>query len=382
MIYISSYEFWKQYIKDITKQLEKLLKSKKEYILADLHIHSNYSCDGMQTLKQILMFASEKKLDVISITDHDSISVYNELPKEIEILKKKGYKLPIIIPGVEFSVRFDEYGSMCHILKYFINPFDPIIIEEINRNYKAYWNRAEIQIDRLKYNKAVMSYFRPNSIKVSINDFKEFLYNNYKIPIPEYNSIAEYIFSKLNSVGVNVSDVLEKSILINNEDKCIVRRDLKKLAFNRFINKYKGCNINNSKYLLPILSVPNIDDEEFINFDSSGNLSVNNYGQIRFEDLNRKYITVFAHPNENKLEILSKYFYQNQIVDGIEINKRNRHCEKDKILKFVRSHNIFYTIGSDDHGDHLYTYEDINYYKLNSIEFKKILKLVMRREEL
>ena len=157
MIYISSYEFWKQYIKDITKQLEKLLKSKKEYILADLHIHSNYSCDGMQTLKQILMFASEKKLDVISITDHDSISVYNELPKEIEILKKKGYKLPIIIPGVEFSVRFDEYGSMCHILKYFINPFDPIIIEEINRNYKAYWNRAEIQIDRLKYNKAVMT---------------------------------------------------------------------------------------------------------------------------------------------------------------------------------------------------------------------------------
>lgn len=43
---------------------------------------------------------------------------------------------------------------------------------------------------------------------------------------------------------------------------------------------------------------------------------------------------------------------------------------------------MFYTIGSDDHGDHLYTYEDINYYKLNSIEFKKILKLVMRREEL
>lgn len=215
-----------------------------------------------------------------------------------------------------------------------------------------------------------------------VDDAEEFLYNNYKIPIPEYNSIAEYIFSKLNSVGVNVSDVLEKSILINNEDKCIVRRDLKKLAFNRFINKYKGCNINNSKYLLPILSVPNIDDEEFINFDSSGNLSVNNYGQIRFEDLNRKYITVFAHPNENKLEILSKYFYQNQIVDGIEINKRNRHCEKDKILKFVRSHNMFYTIGSDDHGDHLYTYEDINYYKLNSIEFKKILKLVMRREEL
>ena len=90
MIYISSYEFWKQYIKDITKQLEKLLKSKKEYILADLHIHSNYSCDGMQTLKQNFnVLHQKKKLDVISITDHDSISVYNELPKEIEILKKK-----------------------------------------------------------------------------------------------------------------------------------------------------------------------------------------------------------------------------------------------------------------------------------------------------
>lgn len=40
--------------------------------MIDLHIHSTHS-DGTNSLEDILKFAEAKKLDVISITDYDSI---------------------------------------------------------------------------------------------------------------------------------------------------------------------------------------------------------------------------------------------------------------------------------------------------------------------
>ena len=46
--------------------------------MIDLHLHTNYS-DGTDTVKELLLNAESKKLDVISITDHDSVAAYNEL---------------------------------------------------------------------------------------------------------------------------------------------------------------------------------------------------------------------------------------------------------------------------------------------------------------
>ncbi|HIP57807.1 MAG TPA: PHP domain-containing protein [Archaeoglobus profundus] len=67
-------------------------------LTGDLHIHSNHS-DGKDSVKKILYVAIKKRLDVISITDHDTL---NGSLEAMEILADE--HLPIkVIPGMELS---------------------------------------------------------------------------------------------------------------------------------------------------------------------------------------------------------------------------------------------------------------------------------------
>lgn len=54
--------------------------------MIDLHIHTNYS-DGTDTVEELLKKAEEIKLDIISITDHDSVGSYFEIEKNPELRK-------------------------------------------------------------------------------------------------------------------------------------------------------------------------------------------------------------------------------------------------------------------------------------------------------
>jgi hypothetical protein len=74
---------------------------------ADLHIHSNHS-DGIDSVKKLLQAAIEKRLDAISITDHDTI---NGSLEAIEIAEEESLPI-VVIPGVEIST---ENG---HLLAY------------------------------------------------------------------------------------------------------------------------------------------------------------------------------------------------------------------------------------------------------------------------
>ena len=52
--------------------------------MIDLHLHTNHS-DGSDTVKQLLQNAENKKLEIISITDHNSVGAYYELEENPEI---------------------------------------------------------------------------------------------------------------------------------------------------------------------------------------------------------------------------------------------------------------------------------------------------------
>lgn len=79
----------------------------------DLHIHSNYS-DGVLSVFQIIDEAVKNKVQIISITDHDSIKGYSK--KLFEYAKEKSITL---IPGVEISTKYQGFGV--HILGYNID---------------------------------------------------------------------------------------------------------------------------------------------------------------------------------------------------------------------------------------------------------------------
>jgi predicted metal-dependent phosphoesterase TrpH len=72
----------------------------------DLHIHTNYS-DGIKTPLEIIKIAESKKLKAISITDHDTLDAYQDIPNIKTNLE--------IITGVEIQ------ASKTEILGYFVD---------------------------------------------------------------------------------------------------------------------------------------------------------------------------------------------------------------------------------------------------------------------
>jgi predicted metal-dependent phosphoesterase TrpH len=65
----------------------------------DLHIHSKYSFDSLSVPKMIVKFVKWKKLDVISITDHNSMKFYQNIRKFDDLT---------IIPGMEISTEVGD----------------------------------------------------------------------------------------------------------------------------------------------------------------------------------------------------------------------------------------------------------------------------------
>jgi predicted metal-dependent phosphoesterase TrpH len=79
----------------------------------DLHTHTSFS-DGHLNPEELLKKASRLGIEVISITDHDSINAF-------KVAKKFADQFGIeVIPGVEISS--DIRDSEVHILGYFIDP--------------------------------------------------------------------------------------------------------------------------------------------------------------------------------------------------------------------------------------------------------------------
>ena len=109
--------------------------------MIDLHMHTNFS-DGTDTVTEILKKAEEKKLEYISITDHNTCAAYNELNK-IDIKKYYSGK---IIKGVELTTKLN--GISIEILGYDVKP--EIINKETEIMYKKLKNKNHIELESLK----------------------------------------------------------------------------------------------------------------------------------------------------------------------------------------------------------------------------------------
>ncbi len=72
--------------------------------MIDLHIHTNHS-DGTDTVQELFEKANAKNIEIISITDHDSVDAYFELEKNLELRKLYNGK---IIVGSEIKTSFEK----------------------------------------------------------------------------------------------------------------------------------------------------------------------------------------------------------------------------------------------------------------------------------
>ena len=81
----------------------------------DLHMHSNYS-DGCLNIVDLAKYAYNKSINVLALTDHDTVLGVNEMIKECDKYNIK------VIPAMELTTTY--MGEDCHIISLFkeINP--------------------------------------------------------------------------------------------------------------------------------------------------------------------------------------------------------------------------------------------------------------------
>jgi 3',5'-nucleoside bisphosphate phosphatase len=105
----------------------------------DLHTHSSVS-DGTDPPAAVMRQARAAGLDVIALTDHDTVGGHAEAMRELP----PGLTF---VPGMELSCRLD--GHSVHMLAYLFDPASPGLAAQVQRIRDDRVRRAEAMVARL-----------------------------------------------------------------------------------------------------------------------------------------------------------------------------------------------------------------------------------------
>jgi 3',5'-nucleoside bisphosphate phosphatase len=112
------------------------------YRKGDFHIHTRYS-DGKYSPKEVIDLAKKNNLDVIAITDHDTIS-------GVEEAVRLGQESSItVVPGIELSTM--NKGESIHVLGYFkdVSMISNEFREHLENIHLQRYRRAEEMVHKL-----------------------------------------------------------------------------------------------------------------------------------------------------------------------------------------------------------------------------------------
>lgn len=260
--------------------------------MIDLHIHSTYS-DGSYSVIELLKEAEEKKLEIISITDHDDVRAYEEI-KKLDIRKNFSGK---IIPGCEFKCYFKEYNIPIELLGYGID------VDTIKSQEKTI---GEIQNRYLQHLKEV-----GNSIGLIFN--KDLEINK------DENRYASAVF--------------ETEILKYPENKKILEENNISIEPNFY--RESQCNSESIFYIN--------EEKDFITVDEL------------LEKIHKANGSAFlAHPyiyHISKVEEMVETLIKKYKIDGIECCYSTfTEEQKNNMLSLCKKYNLFSSGGSDFHG--------------------------------
>src|SRR5215475_3094163 len=105
---------------------------------ADLHVHSSAS-DGTDPPAEVMRRAALAGLDVVTLTDHDTIT---------GLVEARAAAGPVtLLPGMELSCRLD--GRSLHMLVYLFDPDQPELAAELARIRDDRVLRARAMVDKL-----------------------------------------------------------------------------------------------------------------------------------------------------------------------------------------------------------------------------------------
>ena len=261
--------------------------------MIDLHLHTNHS-DGTDSVEKLLENAERQKIEIISITDHNSVGAYYELEKNSEMRRKFSGEIVI---GSEIKAIFNDINI--EILAYGINYKNINIKKE---------NKTQVQNDILKHFITVAK-----SLGIKVDE-------TIKVDIKDPN--------KVYACWVFCDDIIKYK---ENEQ---ILKSLGQINRNTFYREHEGNKnspfyYNTSKYY---------DDCQTLidKIHKAGGLAFLAHGLI--------------YSFENKRYSIEEILKTTDI-DGLEciyplFNKE----EKEFMIKLCKKYNKFMSGGSDYHG--------------------------------
>ena len=264
--------------------------------MIDLHMHTIYS-DGSKTVEEVLKMCEERKLEYISITDHNNCEAYYD-----ETFKNNNIFTGTIIKGCELSAEFQK--KSIEILAYNINP--DIIME---------WRENYYSIEKTRENTKIL-YDR----FINILDKKGIIYNISDIR-PQKDE-KEFI-----------ERPIWEEIIKHLENKEIIGED----CFNSLGIFYRKeiTNPNSDYFLNRASTFPKAKEVVDIIHKAGGK-------------------AFLAHPFEYKFENTIKFIddLRDEVhLDGIECFHPSADEEKMQVLvNYAKKNNLYISGGSDYHG--------------------------------
>ena len=264
--------------------------------MIDLHIHTVYS-DGDKTVEEILKMCEAKKIECISITDHDTCKQYQD-----DILKNNTIFSGRIIKGTELHAMFQNENI--EILAYNINP------NVINEFCEKYYS------DKILKEQQGIIYKR----LLDICDKHELIYNENRI-------------KKTTKVNEYVENLIYEELIRHNKNYKILGDFVK--SFNIFFRK--GLANPKSSYFMNYAEFrPQYKEVINIIHKAGGKAFLAHPFEYRFQD-----ITKFIDKLRKEAEL-----------DGIECYHPSsvNDNKKDILVEYARKNGLFISGGSDYHG--------------------------------
>lgn len=261
--------------------------------MIDLHTHTKYS-DGTWDLTRLLLEANQAGVEVLSITDHDTLKAYEELDKIPHKALFKGQ----ILPGIELSAVYN--GIKFELLAY--------------------------GFDYYKLNLWVTDTYKNGEL--DLNKEFEYMYNNCK----KHNIQIEDLYYDA-SKGWPV-DIIFSSIKKFDENK----KHFTKEEWEDIDAFYESCITKQSFPAYVDFSI------HFPTADVVANMVKQSGGKVFIAH-------IYKYKLDNPLEFLD-ILNDAGIIDGVEVYHSSFSEEQIEILEsYCKKYNLLMSGGSDCHGD-------------------------------
>jgi predicted metal-dependent phosphoesterase TrpH len=264
----------------------------------DLHIHTKTGSDGNLPVEGVFQEAKNRSIDLISITDHDSIDCQG---KAITLAKKHGMSY---ITGVELNVTFHYPEGKKDISLDFLGYKYDIGNQELKRKLQL-----------------IKEYRRRRARQILQNLNVEF----------DKQGMERFTEADLRKIEDSVDGVFGRPHIANYlVEKGIVKD--KKEAFDKYLVK---CDV--PKYPLSLAEASQL-------IRNAGGILVHAHPG----DPNGTSLASITNDLEEQTKVIEKYMLQ--YIDGVEC-WHTEHDEKTTAhyIEFARKHNMFMTGGSDCH---------------------------------